>query len=87
MVIRGPAPASAPADLAVRPATGSRRSPGSTAGGPPVVNNWFEMWDMATLIIAPVHPGYCLAGSSELAAACDLVYVAEDALVGTRPCA
>ncbi len=49
-----------------------------------VVNNWFEMWDMATPIIAQVH-GYCLAGGSELATACDLVYVAEDAKIGYPP--
>jgi enoyl-CoA hydratase len=49
-----------------------------------VVNNWFEMWDMATPIIGQVH-GYCLAGGSELAAACDLVYVAEDAQIGYPP--
>lgn len=49
-----------------------------------VVNNWFEMWDMPTPIIGQVH-GYCLAGGSELAAACDLVYVAEDARIGYPP--
>lgn len=49
-----------------------------------VVNNWFEMWDMATPIIAQVH-GYCLAGGTELATACDLVYVAEDAAIGYPP--
>ena len=49
-----------------------------------VVNNWFEMWDMATPIIGQVH-GYCLAGGSELATACDLVYVAEDAQIGYPP--
>ena len=49
-----------------------------------VVNNWFEMWDMATPIIAQVH-GYCLAGGTELATACDLVYVAEDASIGYPP--
>ena len=49
-----------------------------------VVNNWFEMWDMPTPIIGQVH-GYCLAGGSELAAACDLVYVAEDAKIGYPP--
>ena len=49
-----------------------------------VVNNWFEMWDMATPIIGQVH-GYCLAGGSELAAACDLLYVAEDAQIGYPP--
>jgi enoyl-CoA hydratase len=39
------------------------------------------MWDMAKPIIAQVH-GWCLAGGSELAVACDLVYVAEDAKIG-----
>jgi enoyl-CoA hydratase len=49
-----------------------------------VVNNWFEMWDMATPIVAQVH-GWCLAGGTELATACDLVYVAEDAAIGYPP--
>jgi enoyl-CoA hydratase len=35
-------------------------------------------------VIAQVH-GYCLAGGSELAACCDLVYVAEDARIGYPP--
>jgi enoyl-CoA hydratase len=46
-----------------------------------VVAGWFELWDMATPIIAQVH-GWCLAGGSELATACDLVYVADDAQIG-----
>lgn len=49
-----------------------------------VVAGWMEMWDMTTPIIGQVH-GYCLAGGSELAAACDLVYVAEDAEIGYPP--
>lgn len=49
-----------------------------------VVTGWFEMWDMTTPIVAQVH-GWCLAGGSELAAACDLVYVAEDARIGYPP--
>ena len=49
-----------------------------------LVEGWFEMMDMSTPIIAQVH-GYCLAGGSELAAACDLVYVAEDATIGYPP--
>ena len=49
-----------------------------------VVNNWFEMWDMSTPIIGQVH-GWCLAGGTELAAACDLVYVADDAQIGYPP--
>jgi enoyl-CoA hydratase len=46
-----------------------------------VVEGCFRMWDMAKPIIAQVH-GWCLAGGSELAVACDLVYVAEDAQIG-----
>jgi enoyl-CoA hydratase len=49
-----------------------------------VIKGWFEMWDLAKPIIAQVH-GYCLAGGTELASACDLVYVAEDAQIGYPP--
>jgi enoyl-CoA hydratase len=49
-----------------------------------VVQGWFEMMDMATPLIAQVH-GYCLAGGTELASACDLVYVADDAQIGYPP--
>ena len=46
-----------------------------------LTEGWFKMWDMAKPIIAQVH-GYCLAGGTELASACDLVYVADDAQIG-----
>jgi enoyl-CoA hydratase len=49
-----------------------------------VVAGWFSIWDLAKPVIAQVH-GYCLAGGSELATACDLVYVAEDAQIGYPP--
>ena len=49
-----------------------------------VLHGWFEMMDLATPIIAQVH-GYCLAGGTELATACDLVYVAHDAQIGYPP--
>lgn len=55
----------------------------------PGLGNWarhlvesnFKMWDLAKPIIAQVH-GYCIAGATELVLACDLVYVAEDAVIG-----
>ena len=46
-----------------------------------VVEGCFRMWDLAKPVIAQVH-GWCLAGGSELAVACDLVYVADDAQIG-----
>lgn len=46
-----------------------------------VVEGCFRMWDLAKPVIAQVH-GWCLAGGSELAVACDLVYVAHDARIG-----
>jgi enoyl-CoA hydratase len=59
-------------------------SPGEGIWPRHLVDGWFEMWDMATPVIAQVH-GYCLAGGSELATACDLVYCAEDAQIGYPP--
>ena len=46
-----------------------------------VTEGWMGIWDLAKPVIAQVH-GYCLAGGSELATGCDLVYVAEDAKMG-----
>lgn len=46
-----------------------------------VVEGCFRVWDLAKPVIAQVH-GWCLAGGSELAVACDLVYVADDAQIG-----
>jgi enoyl-CoA hydratase len=40
-----------------------------------------SIWDLAKPVIAQVH-GFCLAGGSELATGCDLVYMAEDAQMG-----
>lgn len=59
-------------------------SPADGAWARHVLHGWFEMMDLSTPIIAQVH-GYCLAGGTELAAACDLVYVADDAKIGYPP--
>ncbi|MFV0260242.1 MAG: enoyl-CoA hydratase/isomerase family protein [Acidimicrobiales bacterium] len=64
----------------------SRDQPFYSAGGlgnwpRHVVDGFFRIWDLAKPVIAQVH-GYCLAGGTELATACDLVYVAEDAKIG-----
>jgi enoyl-CoA hydratase len=61
-------------------------TPWFTAGGDGqwprhVTEGWMGIWDLAKPVIAQVH-GYCLAGGSELATGCDLVYVAEDAKIG-----
>jgi enoyl-CoA hydratase len=60
--------------------------PHFTAGGEGqwprhVTETWMSIWDLAKPVIAQVH-GYCLAGGSELATGCDLVYVADDAKIG-----
>ena len=39
------------------------------------------IWELGKPVIAQVH-GYCLAGGSELATCCDLVYIADDAQMG-----
>jgi enoyl-CoA hydratase len=46
-----------------------------------VVEGAFRIWDLAKPVIAQVH-GHCLAGGTELATACDIVYAAEDAKIG-----
>ncbi len=84
MVIRGAGPCfSAGYDLKSNVAQGQ---PFYTAGGLAnwprhVVEGFFKIWDMAKPVIAQVH-GYCLAGGTELATACDLVYVADTAKIG-----
>eukprot|EP00516_Mucochytrium_quahogii_P005460 CAMPEP_0203750678 /NCGR_PEP_ID=MMETSP0098-20131031/4879_1 /ASSEMBLY_ACC=CAM_ASM_000208 /TAXON_ID=96639 /ORGANISM=" , Strain NY0313808BC1" /LENGTH=368 /DNA_ID=CAMNT_0050640083 /DNA_START=25 /DNA_END=1131 /DNA_ORIENTATION=- len=48
------------------------------------VDGWFMIMDLAKPVIAQVH-GECLGSGMELAAACDIVYVAEDAKIGYPP--
>lgn len=64
----------------------SREQPFYTPGGlgnwpRHVVDGFFLVADLAKPVIAQVE-GYCLAGGTELATACDLVYCAEDARIG-----
>jgi len=86
-IIRGAGPAFCSGyDLS---ADNSADQPYHTAGGlgqwaRHVVDGWFRIWDLAKPVVAQVH-GYCLAGGSELATACDLVYVADDAQIGYPP--
>jgi enoyl-CoA hydratase len=42
---------------------------------------WSRIWDAPITVIAQVH-GYCLAGGTDLALNCDLVFVDEDATIG-----
>jgi enoyl-CoA hydratase len=83
-IVRGAGPCfSSGYDL--KPAAADER-PYYTAGGDGswsrhVTEGWVRIWDLAKPVIAQVH-GYCLAGASELATGCDLVYMAEDARMG-----
>jgi enoyl-CoA hydratase len=86
-IIRGAGPSFCSGyDLSANNAEGQ---PYHTAGGigqwsRHVVDGWFRIWDLGKPVIAQVH-GYCLAGGTELATACDLVYVAQDAQIGYPP--
>jgi enoyl-CoA hydratase/carnithine racemase len=46
-----------------------------------LVERWQRLWNLPKPTIAQVH-GYCLAGATELAGHCDLVFAAEDAQFG-----
>lgn len=55
-------------------------APGDGQWARQATDGWFSMWDLAKPVIAQVH-GYAMAGATELASACDLVYVADDAQI------
>ena len=55
-------------------------APGDGAWTRQASDGWFSIWDLAKPVIAQVH-GYAMAGATELASACDLVYVADDARI------
>jgi enoyl-CoA hydratase len=85
MVIRGAGPCfSSGYDLAYLGPPPYHTSGAQGSWARHVVEGCFRVWDLAKPVIAQVH-GWCLAGGSELAVACDLVYVAEDAQIGYPP--
>jgi enoyl-CoA hydratase len=85
MIVRGAGPCfSAGYDLGGGNA--GQELPWFTAGGEGhwprhVTQGWMSIWELAKPVIAQVH-GYCLAGGSELATCCDLIYMADDAQMG-----
>ena len=46
------------------------------------LRGWFRIWDAKLPVVSQAH-GYCLAGGTQLAAICDISFVAEDCKVGT----
>ncbi len=71
------------------PEAATQPPPYHTAGGAGfwprhVAEGVFRIWDLAKPVVAQVH-GWCLAGATELAAACDLVYLGDDAQIGYPP--
>ena len=49
-----------------------------------LVKNLWIIWELTKPVIAQVH-GWCLAGATELASMCDIMFVAEDAQLGYPP--
>jgi len=86
-IIRGAGPCfSAGYDLSATAMDDDQPPAHHTAGGlgsypRHVTEGWMSIWDLAKPVIAQVH-SYCLAGATELATGCDMVYVAEDAQIG-----
>ena len=56
-------------------------APGDGQWARQATDGWFSIWDLAKPVIAQIH-GYAMAGATELASACDLVYLADDATIG-----
>jgi enoyl-CoA hydratase len=81
-VIRGSGPCfSAGYDLAAGPMTEDApfySAPGDGQWARQCNDTWFSIWDLAKPVMAQIH-GYAIAGATEMASACDLVYVADDA--------
>lgn len=46
--------------------------------------DWMTIFDLLKPVVAKVH-GYCLAGGTELMSMCDIVFAADDAVIGHPP--
>ncbi len=49
-----------------------------------LLSGYWQIWECTKPVISQVH-GYGLAGGTELATMCDLMFVAEDAIIGYPP--
>ena len=49
-----------------------------------LLSGYWQIWDLTKPVIAQVH-GYCLAGGTELATMCALIFIPEDAIIGYPP--
>jgi enoyl-CoA hydratase len=47
-----------------------------------VLRGWLRIWDLPIPVVAQVH-GACMAGGTQLAAICDIGFVADTAVIGT----
>jgi enoyl-CoA hydratase len=47
-----------------------------------LARGWLAIWDLRLPVIAKVH-GHCIAAGTQLAAICDVTFIAEDCRVGT----
>ncbi len=56
-------------------------APGDGVWARQATESWFSIWDLAKPVVAQVH-GYAMAGATEFVAGCDLVYLADDAVIG-----
>ncbi len=56
-------------------------APGDGQWARQATDTWFSIWDLAKPVIAQIH-GYAMAGATELASGCDLVYMADDSVIG-----
>ncbi|MCW2495325.1 enoyl-CoA hydratase-related protein [Jatrophihabitans sp.] len=48
------------------------------------LRDWFTIWDLLKPVVAKIH-GFCLAGGSEIMSMCDIVFAADDTLIGYPP--